>query len=87
MHIVSADFPSDSDLADVAARVEEVLLNRYQLRVRPEMSQYVSRRLRQSQQPTIPVMGGDARTGVAIRQLLPADELRAALTQLPRSRS
>lgn len=84
---MSADLLSDSELSEVAARVEEVLLNRYQLRVRPEMSQYVSRRLRQSQQTTIPVMGGDARTGVAIRQLLPADELRAALTQISRSRS
>jgi hypothetical protein len=27
----------------------------------------------------IPVMAGDARTGVAIRQLLSADELRASL--------
>jgi len=84
---VFADFLSESDLSDVAARVEEVLLSRYQLRVRPEMSQYVSRRLRQSQQAMIPVMGADARTGVAIRQLLPADELRAALTQISRSRS
>ncbi|WP_428936850.1 hypothetical protein [Fontivita pretiosa] len=84
---MSADLLSDSELSEVAARVEEVLLNRYQLRVRPEMIQYVSRRLRQSQQTTIPVMGGDARTGVAIRQLLPADELRAALTPISRGRS
>jgi hypothetical protein len=61
------------------ARVREVLLRRFGLRVHPQMGRFVLGQLADPRQVNIPVMAGDARTGVAIRQLLSADELRASL--------
>jgi hypothetical protein len=61
-------------------QIADLLLNRYQLRVQPEMAEFVLKRLtRASTGDTIPVMAGDARTGVAVRQLLAAQDLQRAL--------
>ena len=60
------------------SNLSQVLLKRYQLRVRPETEAYVLAKLRGSTPAggsTIPVIGGDARTGVPQRMLLPAAEL------------
>lgn len=61
------------------ARVREVLLKRFGLRVHAHMGRFVLGQLADPKQINIPVMAGDARTGVAIRQLLSAAELRAGL--------
>ena len=61
------------------SRMTQVLLNRFGLRVHPEMGRFVLARLASSKQSTIPILGGDARTGIAVRQLLAASELRAAM--------
>ncbi len=55
------------------------------LRVGPEMARYVLARLRQGTAgekipgESIPVMGGDARTGLPLRREIDADMLRAML--------
>jgi hypothetical protein len=64
---------------DDDAQVRELLLKRFGLRVRPEMGQYVLRRLAAAPSDSIPVMGGDARTGVAVRQIIAAAALRDGL--------
>jgi hypothetical protein len=61
------------------ARVREVLLQRFGLRVHPYMGRFVLGQLADPGAIHIPVMAGNARTGVAIRQLVSAAELRAGL--------
>ena len=60
--------------------ISQVLLDRYQLRVRPETEAYLLSKLRGSTAAgaSIPVIGGDARTGVPQRMLLPTAELLEA---------
>jgi hypothetical protein len=60
--------------------VAEVLLKRYRLRIEPEMSAYLRRQLCAAPADgRIPVIAGDARTGVAVRRLLAAGELLEAM--------
>ena len=67
--------------------VARVLLERWGIRVEPEMSKYVLRQLERGlhrAMPDLPVIGGDARTGVPIRHAVPLEALRAAMaSQLP----
>ena len=62
-------------------RLGKILLDRYRLRTQPEMRQYLLEQLRSRAQSDaqIPIIGGDARTGVAMRQLIAAKELRGAM--------
>jgi len=55
---------------DIAKR----LLQRYQLRVEPHMLDYLSRRL-QSPGESVPVIGGESRTGVPIRLMIDPQQL------------
>ena len=63
------------------ARLARVLLDRYRLRTQPEMREYLLEQLRSRAEADarIPIIGGDARTGVAIRQLIAAKDLNAAM--------
>ena len=59
------------DAAEVRAR----MLAQFGLRIEPTMSEYVARQLgntASSSGASFPVMGGDARTGVPVRRLVPA---------------
>jgi hypothetical protein len=62
-------------------RLGQILLDRYRLRTQPEMRQYLLEQLRSraASDAQIPIIGGDARTGVAIRQLIAAKDLNAAM--------
>jgi hypothetical protein len=62
-------------------RLRRILLDRYRLRTQPEMRQYLLEQLRSraASNAQIPIIGGDARTGVAVRQLIAAKELSAAM--------
>jgi hypothetical protein len=62
------------------SQVREAILRQFGLRIQPEMGQYVARQLSKSRE-SIPVIGGNARTGVAVRQLIPANELASAVSQ------
>jgi len=46
------------------------LIAQFGIRVEPEMSRYVLRRINSGGAGSIPIMGGDARTGVAVRTLI-----------------
>ena len=64
-----------------ATEVQQALLKEYGIRVEPEMSQYVLRRLNANAAPgraAFAVMGGDARTGIPLRQLIDPEKLAAA---------
>jgi hypothetical protein len=63
------------------ARLARILLDRYRLRTQPEMRQYLLEHLRSLAQSDaqIPIIGGDARTGVAVRQLIAANDLNRAM--------
>jgi hypothetical protein len=62
------------------SQIAQLLLTRYGLRLEPEMCRYVLKQLQLTPaKPSIPIIGGDARTGVAVRQLLATDEMRAAI--------
>ncbi len=62
------------------SQVPDVILKRFGLRIQPQMGQYVARQLSKSSSDSIPVIAGDARTGVAVRQLIAANELRNAVS-------
>ena len=58
-----------------ASHVQDLFLRRLGIRIGPEMAGYVLRRLRAGEQSAVPigpvaVMGGDARTGVPVRQFV-----------------
>jgi len=56
--------------------IQQALLARG-VRIEPEMADYVARRLleQKSQERMIPLLGGDARTGVPIRTTISRNEL------------
>lgn len=68
------------------ARLRQVLSRQFGLRVGNEVSRYVGRRLGGPQGSpagtTIPVLGGDARTGVPRRLELPSSDLLNAVRAL-----
>ena len=59
--------------------LREAILRAYQLRIEPEMTRYALRQLQQGV-PTFPLLGGDARTGVATRAVVQS----CSLTSDPR---
>ena len=62
-------------------QVHELLLSRLGLRVEPEMGKYLADLLVSSTEP-VAVIGGDARTGAAVRRMIaPVDLLGGALQQ------
>ena len=66
------------------AKIRRQLLARYGLRIDPEMGKYVFRHLSDAARSaaaadaaTIPIIGVDARTGVAVRQFVDLNTLQA----------
>lgn len=60
-----------------ASELKELFLRTHGLQLEPEMCAYVARRIRDSsgQDSHVPVMGGDARTGVAVRRVIPVSAI------------
>jgi hypothetical protein len=52
-------------------------LRRLGINVEAEMARYVARNLERGQANSIAVIGGDARTGVPIRAMVPLDQITA----------
>jgi hypothetical protein len=50
--------------------IQRLLLSEYGLRIDPAMGEYVLANLRASGGGALPVIGGDARTGVAMRAMI-----------------
>jgi len=63
------------------AGIINLMLKSYGLRIAPAMSKYVLEQLAGAgpSDGKVPVIGGDARTGVPVRRLIPTHELRDAL--------
>ena len=58
-----------------ASEVTRAILERFGVRIEPEMTRYALRQL-ESSAASFPVMGGDARTGVPMRLLIDPAKLR-----------
>jgi hypothetical protein len=58
--------------------VEQRLLERYGLRAGPAMRQYVIDRMNDADRVGFPIMAGDARTGMPVRQVIAPAEFVAA---------
>lgn len=60
--------------------VRKRMLDAYGIRVEPEMSEYVLRRLRQagSALRELPIIGGEARTGIPVRTIVDLARLQQA---------
>jgi hypothetical protein len=50
--------------------IEQALLNQHGLRVTPAMSQYILQQLASPKKRELPIIAGDARTGVPIRAII-----------------
>jgi len=62
-------------------QIRQAMVHNFGLRIQTNMTQYVRRRLLDGgTQRSIPVIGGDARTGVAIRKIIALDALQKAAT-------
>ena len=59
-------------------QIRERMLQAYGLRVEPQMSEYVARRLKQAGDALreLPVIGGEARTGMPIRKVIDLAQLQ-----------
>jgi hypothetical protein len=63
------------------AEVQKLFVHRLGLRIGPETAAYLLRRLeREGPAPAIPVMGANARTGVAVRVFVETSQVTAGLT-------
>jgi hypothetical protein len=60
------------------AQINRIMVDQFGLRIQPHMTDYVRRRLRSGAHTSVPVMGGDARTGVAIRKIIALQALEQA---------
>jgi hypothetical protein len=54
---------------DISA-IQRALLSQYGIRIDPAMSEYILSNLQSSESGSLPVIGGDARTGVPMRTLI-----------------
>lgn len=61
-------------------QINRIMMNHFGLRIRSNMADYVRRRLLKRAHTSIPVMGGDARTGVAVRRIIALKALEQAAT-------
>jgi hypothetical protein len=63
--------------------IREQLLIHLKLRVEAEMTRYIQRRLASGATEPLPIMGGDARTGAAIRKFVTAADFTMPSASLP----
>ena len=59
-------------------QINRIMVHHFGLRIRPNMTDYVRRRLLNRAQKSIPVIGGDARTGLAVRKIIALQALDRA---------
>ena len=59
-------------------QIRNIMVHGFGLRIQPNMTAYVRRRLLSRAHESIPVIGGDARTGVAVRKLITLRALQQA---------
>jgi hypothetical protein len=65
-------------------QIRQAMVHTFGVRIQPNMTQYVRRRLLDGgAQGAIPVIGGDARTGVAVRKFIELDALQKSAGAMP----
>ena len=57
--------------------IQQALLKQHGLRITPAMSEYILAKLKSSRDKELPIIAGDARTGVPIRAIVPTADLRS----------
>ena len=67
------------------AEVRQRMLEAYGIRVEPEMTRYVLKKLQQAGNALreLPVIGGEARTGIPVRKLIDPSRLTAVAVPKP----
>ena len=58
--------------------IQQAMLKTHGLRITPAMAEYIANNLQQSNSSELPIIAGDARTGVPLRTMIPLDQLRAS---------
>ena len=58
--------------------IQRTLLDEHGLRVTPAMSEYIIAKLKSSRGKDVPIIAGDAKTGVPVRTTIPASNLQRA---------
>jgi hypothetical protein len=60
-------------------QLQKIFMDRFNLCIDPHTGEYILEQLQSGASEAIPVMGHDARTGVALREILPASELKKVI--------
>jgi hypothetical protein len=63
--------------------IEKALLDHHGLRITPAMSEYIIAALKSSPRADVPIIAGDARTGMPIRTVIPGQTLQAYVSPEP----
>jgi len=61
-------------------QIEKALLDHHGLRITPAMSEYIIAKLKSSSGAEVPIIAGDAKTGVPIRAVIPSHTLEAYIS-------
>ena len=82
---MSLKFTGAKEAAVDGEQVRKRMLEAYGIRVEPEMSEYVSRQLRQAGNALreLPIIGGEARTGMPVRTTIDLQRLRQQQAATP----
>jgi hypothetical protein len=56
--------------------IEQALLKHHGLRITPAMSEYILAKLKESSDSELPIIAGDAKTGVPVRAVIPLATLQ-----------
>jgi hypothetical protein len=56
-----------------------MLLDKHGLRISHAMTEYLAKQAQSPDSDLIPVIGGDARTGIPLRAMIPLDSIRRAM--------
>jgi hypothetical protein len=57
------------------SELQELMLRKYNLRIVPAMAQYMIDHMNSKEPGKLPIIAGDAKTGLPVRQIISLDEL------------
>jgi len=58
------------------SELQDLMLRKYNLRIVPAMAQYMIDHMNSQKPGKLPIIAGDARTGMPVRQIISLDEVR-----------
>ena len=59
--------------------IQQAMLTTHGLRITRAMAEYIASHLQLNPARELPIIAGDARTGVPLRAMIPLDQLRASM--------